>query len=264
MNRGALRRSYWVGFEGGVGMGFNRDHGLWGLGLFLSAGLVVSTAIAVSALRQIKLSHQIITVKGYAEKPIVSDHGVWRGRFRVDGVDLQKAYAELAQQHDMVLMWLETAGVSPGITGSSSISTETVYRKDAQGRDTGEIAGFQLSQSVTVEGAELQLIARVARESTALIHKGIRFTSDAPEYHYTGIESLKVEMLGQAMKNAHARATAMAENSGAGVGPLVQASQGVYQITPPHDTEVDNYGRSDATTIPKVIKAVITADFAVR
>lgn len=241
----------------------NRQHGLWGLGLCLAVGLVVSAMVGAGALKRVKLAHQTITVKGYAEKPITSDHGVWSGWFEVEGVELQRAYAELEQHHDRVVTWLEQAGVKPAMIRSTAVSTEPLYKKDSQGRDTHELEKYQLSQTVVVEGKELEWVERIAQESTELIKQGIRFTSGKPAYYFTGLEGLKVQMLGEAMKNARERAAVLAENSNARVGPLVQASQGVYQITPPFDTEIDDYGRNDTSSIHKVIKAVITADFAV-
>ena len=47
-------------------------------------------------------------------------------------------------------------------------------------------------------------------------------------------------------------------------GRLVRADQGVFQITPPLSNEVDGYGKNDTSSIHKVIKAVITAEFSVR
>ena len=45
-------------------------------------------------------------------------------------------------------------------------------------------------------------IANISRESTKLINEGIEFDSGSPEYFYTQLDQLKVEMLAKATENA--------------------------------------------------------------
>src|SRR4029077_8073817 len=97
----------------------------------------------------------------------------------------------------------------------------------------------------------------------ALIQDGIAFTSNAPEYYFTKLDDLKIQMLGQATKDARERAEQLAVNSRSKVGALRSASQGVFQITPPFSTEVSNTGQSDTTSIDKSIKALVTVEYAI-
>ena len=57
---------------------------------------------------------------------------------------------------------------------------------------------------------------------------------------------------------------ALASNSGSSVGGLRNAKQGVFQITPLFSTEVSDSGTSDTSTIDKMVKAVVTVQFAIR
>ena len=49
-------------------------------------------------------------------------------------------------------------------------------------------------------------IAQVTREATELINQGILIESRPPQYYYTQIGDLKIEMLGEAAKDAKERA----------------------------------------------------------
>jgi hypothetical protein len=60
------------------------------------------------------------------------------------------------------------------------------------------------------------------------------------------------------------RAEELAKNSGSEVGTLKYASQGVFQITPVHSTDVSDYGIYDTSTIEKSIKAVVTIEYSIK
>ena len=47
------------------------------------------------------------------------------------------------------------------------------------------------------------------------------------------------------------------------MGALISASQGVFQITARHSTEVSSWGVYDTSTIEKTVKAVVTLEYAI-
>ena len=52
--------------------------------------------------------------------------------------------------------------------------------------------------------------------------------------------------------------------SGAGhLGSLKSASQGVFQITPPLSNEISGSGANDTSSVDKIIKAVVTCEYAI-
>ena len=75
----------------------------------------------------------------------------------------------------------------------SSISSTTLNGKDENGNSTEEIVGYSLGQSVHVSATDVDLIAKIARESTELIKQGILLDSNAPQYSYTKLGDLKIE-----------------------------------------------------------------------
>lgn len=84
-----------------------------------------------------------------------------------------------------------------------------------------------------------------------------------PQFTFYNLESLKLELLGKASANARERADMMTSKAGSHVGAIKNASQGVFQIVPVGSTETSDSGSYDTTTIDKVVKAVVTIDFAV-
>jgi hypothetical protein len=145
----------------------------------------------------------------------------------------------------------------------SQIRVNTNYRINNSGYSTNEVLDYSLFQDISLESNDLQMVTDVAKNISALIEKGINISSYSPQYLYTKIEDLKIEMLAAAASNAKDRAENLAMSTGSKVGPLTYASQGVFQITAPHSYEVSDYGRFDTQTIEKAIKAVVTMEFAI-
>lgn len=75
---------------------------------------------------------------------------------------------------------------------------------------------------------------------------------------------MKIQLLGEATKNARMRAEGLARNSGSEIGTLKYASQGLFQITPVNPTDVSDYGIYDTTTIEKSVKAVVTIEYSIK
>ncbi len=238
--------------------------GLFSFGIALALGLVISTSIAMRTVEKIKITNRTITVKGYAEKDITSDWARWRGSFKVKTLELVAGYRELEHDLGEVIAYLKREGVSENIIEVSSVTTSTQYKRNEKGNATNEIEAYFLRQSVEISTSDTALIDRVSRGSTSLIKEGVEFTSHDPEYLYTKLDDLKIEMLGKATKNARQRAEQLVTKSGGRMGALRSASQGVFQITPKHSTEVSGYGMYSTSTVEKKIKAVVTIEYSIR
>ena len=85
-----------------------------------------------------------------------------------------------------------------------------------------------------------------------------------PEYVYTKLDGLKVEMIGKATANAKDRAQIIAEKGKFRLGPIASVRVGVFQITPLHSTKISNYGINDTSSIDKEIKSVVEIQYFVK
>jgi hypothetical protein len=93
--------------------------------------------------------------------------------------------------------------------------------------------------------------SRVSRESTELINQGVEFESNAPQYFYTKLDELKLEMLARASENAKQRVENMVKAAGNKIGFMRSAKMGVFQITPVTSTEVSDGGENDTSSLDK-------------
>ena len=95
------------------------------------------------------------------------------------------------------------------------------------------------------------------------MERGVTLNLDAPEYHFTRLADVKMEVQARAAEDARRRAQRIAEAAGSKLGPIRRARMGVLQITPAFDHAVSGYGRNDLGTIDKVITAVAHASFSI-
>lgn len=228
---------------------------------------VTSTVVAARAYRgraeQEAQQRQTITVKGSTRQRIRSDRAVWRIRVEGRGAELVEAFESLGAAVKRVSEWLAAAGFRESDIGTDAIDTETHYVYDDKGRQTQAVAGYTLRRAFVVATADVDRAASRAAGVTELIQEGVMVFSQPPEFYFTGLSQLKIDLMASASADARARAQSIAESTGARIGPLRDAHMGVLQITQPDSTEVASYGIYDTRTIDKDVSAVVTATFGI-
>ena len=232
-------------------------------GVALAIGLVLSSLIFGWFYSNAKKGDEAVTVTGSARKRIKSDLVVWSSGVTYQAPQLAEAYRSLSENIPRVKQYLMSKGIAENQITISSISTTTLKKQDENGGETSEITGYSLRQQIEVRSNEVDKIAQIAREATELINQGILIESNSPQYYYTLLGDLKIEMLGEAAKDAKTRAERIADSTGNKIGAVRSARMGVMQITAADSTEVSDAGISDTTTIDKDVTAVVNISFAV-
>lgn len=227
------------------------------------ATIAASIILSQGFLKIMKFTKEVINVTGSAQKDIKSDYIVWRGSFSRRETDLKTAYQKVREDLDKVKAYLISKGVSEKEIIISQVSTDTIYKKNDKGNDTNDIQGYRVTQGIEVRSNEVDKIDRVSREATELIDQGIEFSSGSPEYFYTKLDELKIEMLAKATENAKQRAENMAKATGNKIGFMRSARMGVFQITPINSTEISDWGINDTSSLEKKVTAVVNVGFAI-
>ena len=232
-------------------------------GVALAVGLVIASAIGGWAFVKGKRGDQTITVTGSARKRIKSDLVIWRAGVSYQAPVLADAYRSLSESVPRVKSYLVGKGIPENQITISSISSQTLHSKTADGEESPGISGYSLRQELEVRSNDVDKIAQIARQATELINQGILIESQAPEYHYTKLGDLKIEMLAEAAKDAKTRAEQIAKSTGSSIGSVRSARMGVLQITPADSSEVSDSGMNDTTSLDKDITAVVNIGFGV-
>ena len=122
----------------------------------------------------------------------------------------------------------------------------------------------------TAEGAEVGVqfeeefqVTAVADHSSTLLAQGIPLSADSPQYLYTQLPALRPQLLAEATKDAQNRARVIVKATGAHLGSLRGVDVGVFQVTAPNSTQVEDYGVYDTSTVEKDVTAVVNITFGV-
>lgn len=227
----------------------------------LSIALVVSSAIGANAIQNLKRADDALVVTGSAKRPIRADYIIWRVSLSSQQPTAQAAYQDLKRQTERVQAYLKTQKVPDEAITLSAIETYAIPEVASNGRETGQTLAYRLSQRFEIRSNEVDRYTELSQKSTELINEGISLVSEPPQYLYTQLSKVRVEMVAEATKDAKDRAEAIANSTGDRVGAVQSAETGVFQITARNSTDVSDYGIYDTSSIEKDITAVVSVTF---
>jgi hypothetical protein len=232
------------------------------LGVALAVGLVLSTVVASRALVKVKSEDATISVTGSAKRRIHSDLVVWTVSGSYRGDTLSSAYKAAAAGTPKMVTYLTGKGIPRAQLAVLAFTTRALHPQDREGHPIeDQVNGYVLTQRIEVRSNDIDRVTQVSREATELIDQGIMIESSEPEYHYTKLGELKIQMLHEAAKDSAVRAQQIADATGARLGTLRSARMGVMQINPADSTETSSEGNNDTSAIDKDVIAVVTSAF---
>jgi hypothetical protein len=228
-------------------------------GLFLAAGMVTAAGLATSAWLRIA-ERQLVSVTGSARRAVRADLVLWRGVFSVEAPTLLEAQLKLKADRAKVETFMRARTGDAFSISPISIQELRASRPDQSDQRT---VGYRLTQSVEWRSGDADAVARLERDTTSLVEEGVAFMPAATEFIYTRAAETKVEMVGEAAKDARARAEQIAAQGGRKVGRMREARLGVFQISPLHSTRTSWEGMNDTTSLDKTVTAVVNATFSI-
>ncbi|MCE5185754.1 MAG: SIMPL domain-containing protein [Planctomycetaceae bacterium] len=228
--------------------------------LILALGLIGSSYMLSRFYLRLE-KEKVITVKGSAQKRLISDKAAFTAEISVQGASVSQAYKTL-QTNTAQLAPLILSDRAILVT-SENVVLDKVYQKNEQGEPTNTIDYYVLSQRFRISSNDVKTIQALSQEISQLLAKGIQIVIYGPEYYISELAGIKMDLLAAATNDGSTRAQVIAANSGGKIGRLVEAQQGIFQITTPDSTDVADYGVYDTSTIEKDIKAVVTLKYLI-
>ncbi|MCU0437274.1 MAG: SIMPL domain-containing protein [Raineya sp.] len=208
--------------------------------ILIGITVIITAWIFTHAFKNRDIKNDIISVTGMGTKDFTADLIVWNASFFRKNKNLKEAYAELDKDKENVKSYLIGKGLKENefIFSSVDISEETEDIRDDDGNTIRTMfIGYKLTQFVQIESKNVNKIEEVSRQVSELINTGVELNSASPDYYYTKLAELKIEMIAEATKDANLRAKKIAENSGGSLGKLRNAKMGVFQIVAQNSSE---------------------------
>jgi hypothetical protein len=227
----------------------------------LGIAIIISTVIGAYSFYQIRSLDNTLTVTGSATKAVTSDHVKWVGAInhivKVSG--LKAGYANMASDLTNVLAFMKEKNIP-----SDQIVVSPIFMDQNYDQNPNAEKSYTLRQTIDVNSSDVVSIGEIAKNIQPLIDKGVVFSTQSLEYTYTKLPDERVALLSDAVKDAKARATKLAESSGKSVGQLKSASSGVVQVMSENSTDVSDYGSYDTSKVEKNIMLTVKATFTLK
>ena len=220
-----------------------------GIVIALIAGICAIICVTIMSGRLVTYTQSSgsggLTATGSASCDFEADLIVWRGSFSAYGSSTQSAYQRLKKDAEVIEDYLVENGVTDDemVFGSISISKRYRYEYNDEGYEIGRYEdGYDLYQEICVTSNDVDKVDNISRDITQLIEANVEFNSDSPEYYYTKLNELKLQLIEEATQNAKDRIDIMAEGTGATLDKLLTANLGVFQITAQNTNSDYSYG----------------------
>lgn len=235
------------------------------LGALLALGLIVGGWVLGAQIKATRLADRYVTVRGLVERKVKSDLAIWPLSYKEAGNDLALVYARSEADKKAILEFLEQMGIQ-----SSEIEVGVVRVVDTQASEYGGTNRapyrYIVEQQITVRTSRVDQVAAASQKTSQLLQKGIVLNSDrggSLTYKFTGLNSIKPDMITEATRNARAAADRFAADSGSEVGSIRQATQGVFSILPADqgDSEGEYSGYSAGSSLMKTVRVVTSVQY---
>lgn len=241
------------------------------VGLVLAVGLILGGWVLGAQIKAIRLGDRYVTVRGLAERKVKADYAIWPIGYKEAGDDLPSLYAKSEADRKVILEFLKQQGIE-----AQEIELGVVNVVDTQANECGNgnraPHRYIVEQQVLVVTPRVDQVAAATQKTMTLMQRGIVLESgrnDGVAFKFTGLNAIKPDMITEATRNARAVADRFAADSGSRLGPIRQASQGVFSISPEHsgDEGGDNeggygFGASNAdSSLRKTVRVVTSVQY---
>jgi hypothetical protein len=230
--------------------------------IFLAVALLAGLALVGWGISG-RGNQNTISVTGSASENATADEATW-------AIDLQ----QIAYSNDVAGVSTEVANDANAISkylnaqnlASSSVTIAAVTASENYSQN-GTAQSYTITDTVTVSTSDVNKINTLSQNIGALdnvVYDGSVVSPEQPQYFISDLAAMRISLLGEAIKDAKARATQIAQSGGSSVGALEDASSGVVQVATPDSANSEDDGEYDTSTIQKEVTETVRADFYVR
>lgn len=201
--------------------------------LIVAMGLIGMGGALRGAIIKFKDMDRCVTVKGLSEREVKADKVTWSLTYKELGNDPSEMYNLLEQKNNKVTSFLKSSGIK-----DEDISINPPQIVDRQAEMYGnEVVNYRYKATsiITVTSSEVEKVRELLAKQSELMKQGIalvtnEYNDNSVVYEFTGLNTIKPEMIEEATKNARATAQKFADDSDSELGEIRSAQQGQFSI----------------------------------
>ncbi len=191
-------------------------------GAVIAFAVLISLAVYVSAASFSKQG-SYVEVKGLSEKIVKADTAIWSMSFDAKSNSVDVLYSDIERNITSIKAFLVERGFE---NAEINVAPVNVYQ------DTYKEAAFRYNSTnqISVYTKKVDLAKTASNETLLLVKRGVVLNQNSIAFEFSDLNSIKPEMLAEAIKNARTTADQFAKNSASSVGSVTRGNQGVFEI----------------------------------
>ncbi len=190
----------------------------------LAAALIIFSIVFLFSARGFSDQGSYVEVKGLSEKIVKADTAIWSLNFEVKSNNVDTLYADIERNLSVIKSFLREKGFEDSEINVAPVNIYQDTYRDALFR-------YNSNTQLSVYTKKVDQVKSASKETLLLVKKGVAMNQNSIVFQFSDINSIKPEMLGEAIKNARETAEQFAKDSGSSVGGIARGNQGVFDIT---------------------------------
>ncbi len=192
-------------------------------GSIIIFSLLISIALFLSA-KDFSKQGSYVEVKGLSEKIVKADTAIWSMSFEVKSNNIDSLYADIEKNISTIKTFLKEKGFEDSEINVAPVNIYQDTYKDAAFR-------YNSTNQISVYTKKVDLARSSSNETLLLVKRGVVLNQNYISFEFSDLNSIKPDMLAEAIKNARDTASQFASNSNSLVGSVTRGNQGVFDIT---------------------------------
>ncbi len=192
--------------------------------LIIASALVVFCVTFFFAARNFSKQGSFVEVKGLSEKIVKADTAIWSLGFEIKSNSVEDLYASTEKNISAIKKFLTDKGFDASEINVAPVNIYQDTYRDALFR-------YNSSNQVSVYTKKVDLAKSASNDTLMLVKSGVVLNQNYISFEFSDLNSIKPEMLAEAIKNAKDTAKQFSTNSGSGLGGVSRGNQGVFDIT---------------------------------
>ncbi len=200
-----------------------KDYRMWAIGV-IGGVLFIFSLVFFFAAKSFSNQGKFVEVKGLSEKIVKADVAIWSMSFDVKSNDVDGIYAEINKSTTAIKTFLKTKGFEDSEINVAPVNIYQDTYKDSLFR-------YNSTTQLSVYTKKVDQVKTASQDTLNLIKQGVTLSQNYIEFQFSDINSVKPEMLAEAIKNARTSAEQFAQESGSSLGSVSRGNQGVFDVT---------------------------------
>ncbi len=186
--------------------------------------LLIFSLLCFLAARDFSKQQSFVEVKGLSEKIVKADVAIWSLNFEVKSNNIDWLYSDIERNILAIKTFLKEKGFEDGEINVAPVNIYQDTYRDALFR-------YNSNTQLSVYTKKVDLVRAASKDTLLLVKKGVTLNQNSISFEFSDINSIKPEMLAEAIKNAKDAASQFAKESGSRLGGVARGNQGVFDIS---------------------------------